>query len=118
MKNIGRRRFLYQAGIIGIQVSMLSACDFQSRKSGVTSPTGVKIDLPKKGEDIFAYLKRRNGSMDIGLYRQIIGAANEFKEGDQALNLTAVDEPSRTYARSLLSNTTVGSLDQQSVFSG
>ena len=43
--------------------------------------------------------------MDLTVYRQIIGAANDFKEGDEILGVAAYNEDSRTHARILLSNT-------------
>lgn len=116
MKNINRRIFLYQAGILGVKISLLSGCDFQSSSPNPQATTGVQIDPPKKGEDIFAYMSRKHSKKDLDLYRQIIGAANEFKEGDQALGLTAANLQSRKYARELLSNSTIKDLNQYSVF--
>lgn len=43
---------------------------------------GVSIEAPVNGEDIFSYIKRIRGKMDSTIYQQIIGAANEFKEGE------------------------------------
>ena len=50
------------------------------------------------------------------LYRQIIGAANEFKEGDQTLGLAADSETSRLNARKLISSTRVGDLDEFTLY--
>jgi ethanolamine ammonia-lyase large subunit len=116
MKNINRRFFLYQAGILGIHMSLLSGCDLQSEKPVSRLKTGVQIESPKKGEDLIGYVKRKRGDMDLNLYRQIIGAANEFKEGDQALGLSAANPQSREYARQLLSHTSIRDLNQHSVF--
>ncbi len=41
------------------------------------------------------------------LFRQIIGAANDFKEGDVAIGVGALDLESRMGARTLISNTKV-----------
>ena len=116
MKNISRRIFLYQAGVLGVHLSLLSGCEGPTTESTSQVFSGIQIDSPKSGEDIFAYIKRKNGKMDLGLYRQIIGAANEFKEGDQALGLTAANPQSREYARQLLGQTQVQQLAQNSVF--
>ena len=39
---------------------------------------------PEPGEDIFRYIERTAGDFDLALYRRILGAANEWKEGDAA----------------------------------
>jgi hypothetical protein len=36
-------------------------------------------------EDLFAFMNRRAGRFDRTLYQQLIGAANDFKEGDWCL---------------------------------
>ena len=63
-----------------------------------------------ESEDIVSYLKRTHGRFDATLYRQILGAANEFKEGDQILGVAAPDQQSRLVARQLLSNTPIQTL--------
>ena len=63
-------------------------------------------------EDIFAYVRRVKGSFDAALYKQILGAANEFKEGDAIVGVAAADDESRRNARSLLANTRVGEIDR------
>ena len=73
--------------------------------------TGVSLSPPQIGEDVFAYLQRERGAFDPDLYHQILGAANEFKEGDLIVGVAAADEASRRHARSLLANTTVGQID-------
>ena len=62
------------------------------------------------------YLQRTAGKMDIDRYRQIIGCANAFKEGDQSLGLAAKTEESRTIARELLSHTKIETLQQYSLY--
>ena len=47
------------------------------------------------GEDVFAYVCRHGGRFDRTRYQQIVGAANEFKEGDQLLGLAAADDVAR-----------------------
>ena len=88
-----------------------------SKKSGLEfEQEGVQIETPLKGEDIFAYVQRVKGKMDVTLYRQIIGAANEFKEGDQTLGLAAKNEASRNNARILLGETKLRDIDKNVVF--
>ncbi len=61
-------------------------------------------------EDVFAYIRRTRKQHDPTLYRQILGAANAYKEGDEAVGVAALDEASRQNARSLLANTRIGDL--------
>ena len=60
---------------------------------------------------MFAYVRRRKGDFDATLYKQILGAANPFKEGDQIVGVAASDDASRAAARTLLSNTRLSDLD-------
>jgi ethanolamine ammonia-lyase large subunit len=71
---------------------------------------GVSIPEVRDGEDIFAYIDRIKGGFDQDFYKAIIGAANEYKEGDEALGIHAVDDESRANARLLLGNTTIAAL--------
>jgi len=68
------------------------------------------------GEDVFAYIRREKGSFDQTLYRQILGAANEFKEGDETLNIAAHDEDSRSHARQLIANTSIKNFNEHIVY--
>lgn len=77
---------------------------------------GVYIPEIKAGEDIFAYIDRVNGKFDQTLYMQILGAANEFKEGDQAQGIHAADAQSRQNARTLLFNTKISDLVAHPIF--
>jgi ethanolamine ammonia-lyase large subunit len=67
-------------------------------------------------EDLFAYIRRTKGGFDLTLYRQLLGACNEFKEGDQSQQVSANNETSRLNARSLLANTRIADLDAHPVF--
>ncbi|MBC8356047.1 MAG: ethanolamine ammonia-lyase subunit EutB [Planctomycetes bacterium] len=72
---------------------------------------GVSIDQIRAGESIFQYVHRVAGSFDSKLYKQILGAANEFKEGDQIVGIAADNEVTRARARELLGNTRVREID-------
>jgi ethanolamine ammonia-lyase large subunit len=71
----------------------------------------VAVAEVKPREDVFAYVSRTKGRFDQALYRQVIGAANDFKEGDQAIGVGAKDEATRKNARALLANTRIRDLD-------
>ncbi len=77
---------------------------------------GVRVSQVQEGEDLFCYIRRVRGRFDQTLYRQIIGAANEFKEGDQILGVAAADDDSRRRARSLLGNTPASRLSARPLF--
>jgi ethanolamine ammonia-lyase large subunit len=72
---------------------------------------GVKLIDLRSGEDLFAYIQRQRGRFDAKLYKQILGAANEFKEGDEIVGVAAADDRSRATARALLSRTPTHQLD-------
>ena len=67
-------------------------------------------------EDLFAFMDRTLGHFDRAVYQQLVGAANDFKEGDQILGVAAADEALRSQARQLLSNTRLGDILQHPLF--
>jgi ethanolamine ammonia-lyase large subunit len=71
----------------------------------------VSVDSVLPGEDIFGYIQRRQGSFDSQLYLQLLGAANEFKEGDAIVGVAAANDTTRHHARTLLANTPLASID-------
>ena len=74
-------------------------------------PPGVSLSGTLADEDVFRYVQRRAGAFDAAFYKQILGAANPFKEGDQIVGVAAADEASRSAARGLLTNTRLRDLD-------
>ena len=82
-----RKEFVNLAGLTGASLLILNGCDlFVSDNERISGNTeGVSIQSPKVDEDIFKYVQRIKGKFDIKLYRQVLGAANEFKEGDQSI---------------------------------
>jgi len=79
--------------------------------------TGVVggVQLPKSlpGEDVFAFVRRTAGRFDAARYKQILGAANPFKEGDQIVGVAAADEATRGTARALLAATRIEQIEEQ-----
>ena len=110
MDTFNRRNFLILSGLLGLQYGLFNGCNTNIIEEEPGTMEGVKLKQPRKGEDVFAYIQRIRGSNDLTLYRQIVGAANEFKEGDQALGIAAANDESRTYARILLGNTPIHEL--------
>ncbi len=69
------------------------------------------IGKSRSGEDVFNFVIRTTGQFDRRLYLQVLGAANEFKEGDQSVGIAAVDDLSRINARRMLGETTLAKID-------
>lgn len=115
MKKISRKTFLGHAGVIGTSFMLLNSCGLPGTPVGEVE--GVVIDGPAEAEDIFSYINRVNGKYDQGLYKKIMGAANEYKEGDMALGVAAASAIARTNARLLLSNTRIADIDSNHLHS-
>jgi len=81
-------------------------------------PPALQANLrtPQSGEDLFSFMKRMAGGFDRTVYRQLLGAANAFKEGDRILGVAATDETARSKARLLLSHTRMGDILKHPVF--
>ncbi|MBL9107042.1 MAG: ethanolamine ammonia-lyase subunit EutB [Myxococcales bacterium] len=62
------------------------------------------------GDDLFAYIERSRGGFDRELYRRLLAAAGEWKEGDAVQGLAA-DDATRALARRLLGATRLHALD-------
>jgi ethanolamine ammonia-lyase large subunit len=96
------KRFIMIAALFAIGIFCLS-----------TYCSAITINDVKPGEDIFQYIQQVKGSFDPTLYKQIVGAANAFKEGDKTIGVGADDEVSRENARKLLANTTIKELHER-----
>lgn len=112
-----REEFIKMSGLSIASALMLNGCDlFYPKEEAIPSSEAVAILKPNIGDDIFSYINRIKGKFDITLYKQILGAANEFKEGDKSLNISANNQQSRIYARELLGNTNIKGLNEHLVY--
>jgi ethanolamine ammonia-lyase large subunit len=102
---ISRRNFLVAMGAAGGVLA-----DYGSTAGAASDGDAVAIKDVKPDEDVFTYIERVNGSFDQTLYRQVIGAANEYKEGDLTIGVGALNEATRENARALLTNTKIKDL--------
>lgn len=100
-----RRRSFLAAMLGGAAAAALPGCG-----SSPTPAPGVSIPSVYSEESVFDYLQRTVGGFEQTRYRQIIGAASDYKQGDEAIGVAAADETSRQNARTLLSNTKLGDL--------
>jgi ethanolamine ammonia-lyase large subunit len=109
-----RRRTFMSTVLLGA-TTLAVGCKDEEKVVG-PPPPGVYVPEVKPGESLFAYMDRTRGGFDQTFYNQLIGAANPFKEGDEAAGLAASDDLSRRNARQLLSNTRVGDLRSKPFF--
>jgi ethanolamine ammonia-lyase large subunit len=106
-----RRRAVVGACLGGSAALLLPGGYRAPSAAAAPPPPAVSLLDSRPGEDIFAYVRRRKGTFDAKLYKQILGAANSFKEGDQIVGVAAADDASRAAARTMLSNTRLSDLD-------
>ena len=100
---IPRRDLLIKLGMVSISMMLTKAQVFGFPVSSTNKLTDLKPSL--NDEDIFAYISRVSGGFDLKLYKQLVGAANEFKEGDEIAGIAAPDGAARKMARGLIENT-------------
>ena len=80
-------------------------------------PGPLFITEIRDGEGVCQYVRRLGeGRFDHGLYRRLIGAANEFKDGDLAAGVSAGDQQSRLLARRVLAATKLRDLHETPLF--
>ncbi len=108
-----RRHFL-KAGLGGAILN--AGVSLRAFGSNAATFAGNSLPADHAGEDLIAWVTRSAGQWDQQLYRRILGAANEFKEGDQIVGVAAADEQSRIQARRLLSRTTIEQIDTHPPF--
>ncbi len=112
-EGVGRRTFLMGTAAGGLLV--LAGCDRGKRESHAVAPANeaprtVSIANARPGEDVLGYVTRVRGTFDPDFYKAVIGSANEYKEGDEALGIAADTQATRLAARQLIANTKVGDL--------
>ncbi|MDI1449223.1 ethanolamine ammonia-lyase subunit EutB [Polyangium sp. 6x1] len=112
--SVALRRRTFMMGLLGGAAAAFAAgCSSEpANPPSVKPPTTPCVSIPEigDGEDVITYVTRIKGQYDHEFYKAVIGAANEFKEGDDALGIAACDQTSRDNARKLLGNTTVSAL--------
>jgi ethanolamine ammonia-lyase large subunit len=95
------------ASTLGCSIGRAEPARLAAAQAGSGS---VQVSPGVAGEDLFSYIARRRGGFAPSLYRQILGAANAFKEGDALIGVAAADAVARRNARLLLGNTCIGDL--------
>ena len=109
---VTRRTFLN--GLAGSAIAIAPGT-FQHAAANDRSESTNSIDKPAADEDVFRFIHRVAGGHSEELYAQILGAANEFKEGDETVGVAAADDESRQTARQLLSHTRLSDIDAHSL---
>lgn len=109
-----RRDFLSKLGMATVSYTLVSSKIFG--ESNCFHFEKIEVPSPLVGEDLFQYIQRQKGSFDVTLYRQLLGAANEFKEGDEIAGIAAASDEDRLKARMLLAETSLDNIRKHSVF--
>jgi len=109
-----RRDFLSKLGMATVTYTLVSSKVFGESDSFRFEK--IEVPSPLVGEDLFQYIQRQKGSFDLTLYRQLLGAANEFKEGDEIAGISAASDEDRLKARMLLAETSLDDIRKHSVF--
>lgn len=109
-----RRDFLSKLGMVTASYALVSEKIFG--ESELFRFEKIAVASPIAEEDLFQYIIRQKGSFDVTLYRQLLGAANEFKEGDEIAGIAAASDEDRLKARMLLAETTLDNIRKHSVF--
>ncbi|MDP4629573.1 MAG: ethanolamine ammonia-lyase subunit EutB [Flavobacteriales bacterium] len=109
-----RRDFLSKLGMATVTYTLVSGKVFG--ESDHFHFEKIEVPSPLFGEDLFQYIQRQKGSFDVTLYRQLLGAANEFKEGDEIAGIAAASDEDRLKARMLLAETSLDNIRKHSVF--
>jgi ethanolamine ammonia-lyase large subunit len=113
-RGMPRRDFLLQMGMVSLSMMLTKSKAFGLISSPTSNLLSFKDSL--NGEDIFTYIQRIKGGFDLILYKQLIGAANEFKEGDEIAGIAANDETARMMARKLIANTLLTDVIEHPLF--
>lgn len=115
-KKISRKQFITRAGYLGGYSILLGGCNLMNGTTEKSAAGTVFIPDPLPNEDIFSHIQRIKRKMNMDYYRKIVGAANEFREGDQIAGIAADGDVSRQHARTLLANTKIAAINQQPLF--
>ena len=106
---IERRSFL--KGLIGSAAVVAEGSLHESCLATESARAVPALAEPLADEDVFGFIRRLRGAHDTKLYARILGAANDFKEGDEIVGIAAADDESRRNARLLLARTRLEDLD-------
>lgn len=82
----------------------------------ITTATNFQSAWPEplSEEGLIEYVNRTCGKWDEDRYKQLLGCANEFKEGDAILGIAAKSDDERAIARRLLGHTCLADVDKHS----
>ncbi len=105
MPSLTRRDFLSTASAASLGLAM-------GHTSALTGDEPrAALSPAHQNEGLLAYIERIQGRFDDQLFKRLLGAANEFKEGDAIVGVAASNEREREQARSLLSHARLGDID-------
>ncbi len=107
--SLARRHFIQAVGALGLA----SAAPW--RIGIANQPVVPLMPLAAPNEGLEQYLQRIHGQWHEPTYFKVLGAANDFKEGDAIVGVAAETAEERTIARTLLKNTPIKVIDQHPV---
>ena len=96
-------------------LASVSAAQFACTGNSI-QPTGMLAAASPNDAGIFEYLSRDGAPFSREQYCRLLGAANEFKEGDEILGVAASSNPARLQARQLLLATRLEEIDAHSPY--
>ena len=103
-----RRTFL---GALAGGVSAITFKPVARPNSSEAAGPGIMVAEVRSGEDLIRQASEPSGVFDEARFKQLLGAANAFKEGDAIVGVAAADDRSRGNARALLANTRLDQID-------
>ena len=92
-EGVSRRKFL---GMMG--AAAISLAGYTLAVKNASADLVVQIEELVPDEDVFTYILRVKGGLDQTFFQQVIGASNDFKEGDHTIGVNAKDEKSKEAA--------------------
>lgn len=86
------RRRVLQTSLVGVAMAKISGVAISGATQAqdpVAGSAKAELPAPLSNEDAIGYVHRIAGRWDIDLYRKVLGAANEYKEGDEIIGIAA-----------------------------
>lgn len=110
----GQERRSIVLGALASAALLATGCDKSKPPpaAATVSEGTAKVSIAElmPGEDVVAYVTRTRGKFDHEFYKAVIGCANDYKEGDESLGISAATPATRENARTLIANTRIGEL--------
>jgi ethanolamine ammonia-lyase large subunit len=107
-----RRREFLMTGTVGA-LTVARSGSFALAEETLPTP----FPAASANEGLVEYIERTFGAWNERAYKYLLGAANEFKEGDAIVGVAAANEQDRKLARQLLNHTRLEQIDAHPLLS-